>query len=58
MINFNYTFEKLKKDIQSLFNFDKLDLYRGFDWKKEFKAPTDYCFGLKVSIVHHFSNNY
>lgn len=34
--------------MQCLFNFEKLDLYYGFDWRKEFKAPTDSCFALKV----------
>ena len=48
----------MQKDIQSLFNFDKLDLYRGFDWKKEFKAPSDFCFGLKYPQIQKVSPKY
>ncbi len=48
----------MQKDIQSLFNFDKLDIYRGFDWKKEFKAPTDHCFGLKYPQIQKVSPKY
>lgn len=49
---------KTKKDMQCLFNFDKLDLYYGIDWKKEFKAPTDFCFALKYPQVQKKSSKY
>lgn len=34
--------------MQCLFNFDKLDIFNAVDWKREYKAPSDYCFALKV----------
>ncbi|CAF0777563.1 unnamed protein product [Brachionus calyciflorus] len=49
---------KSKKEMQSLFNFDKLDLYLGLDWKKELKSPTDSCFALKYPQVQKKSSKY
>ncbi len=47
-----------KKDLQCLFNFDKLDLYHGIGWMKELKAPTDFCFALKHPQVQKKSSKY
>ncbi|RNA39386.1 ras-associated and pleckstrin homology domains-containing 1-like isoform X1 [Brachionus plicatilis] len=49
---------KSKKDMQCLFNFDKLDLYYGLEWKKELKAPTDSCFALKYPQVQKKSSKF
>lgn len=49
---------KNKKDLQCLFNFDKLDLYFGIDWRKKFKAPTNSCFALKLPQVQKKSSKY
>lgn len=35
------------KDLVCLATFDVNHVYYGVGWKKRFKAPTDYCFGLK-----------
>lgn len=32
-----------------LVQFEDYDLYRGMNFKKMLKAPTDFCFGLRVS---------
>ena len=37
---------------------EKLDLYYGIDWKKEFKAPTDSCFALKYPQIQKKSSKY
>ena len=47
-----------KKDLQCLFSFDKLDLYHGVGWVKEFKAPTDFCFALKHPQVQKKSSKF
>lgn len=44
--------------MQCLFNFDKLDLYFGIEWKKELKAPTHSCFALKYPQVQKKSSKY
>lgn len=44
--------------MQCLFNFEKLDLYFGLDWKKELKAPTDSCFALKYPQVQKKSSKF
>jgi hypothetical protein len=41
-----------------LFNFDKLDLYYGIEWRKEFKSPTDFCFALKYPQVQKKASKY
>lgn len=44
--------------MQCLFIFDKLDLYYGMDWRKEFKAPSEFCFALKYPQVQKKSSKY
>lgn len=36
------------KDLVCLQTFDVVDVYVGVAWKKKYKAPTTYCFALKV----------
>ncbi|BES99889.1 Growth factor receptor-bound protein [Nesidiocoris tenuis] len=43
------------KDLQCLATFDLNTVYYGVDWKKKFKAPTDFCFALKPPAVQDFS---
>lgn len=33
--------------MQCITSFDQVEIYRGFGWKKKFKAPTEHCFALK-----------
>lgn len=42
----------MQKGLECLLTFEKLDLYYGINWKKEFKSPTDFCFGLKVKYLY------
>ncbi|GJQ82811.1 hypothetical protein Trydic_g13513 [Trypoxylus dichotomus] len=46
-----YYFQKEKvrsaKDLICLMTFESNQVYYGLGWKKKFKAPTDYCFGIK-----------
>ena len=49
---------KGKKDLQCLFSFDKLDLYSGVDWRREYRAPTDFGFALKYPQVQKKSSKY
>ena len=38
----------------SLQQLDYVDIYRGRGWKKKYKAPSDYCFALKVQFCRIF----
>lgn len=38
---------KLLKDLVCLATFDVNEIYTGINWKKKFKAPTDFCFAIK-----------
>ena len=38
---------KTSKDLLCLCTFDVNQVYYGVGWKRKFKAPTDFCFGIK-----------
>lgn len=46
-----YYFQKEKaksaKDLVCLATFENNQVYYGIGWKKKYKAPTDFCFGIK-----------
>ena len=39
--------KKTSKDLLCLCTFDVNQVYYGVGWKRKFKAPTDFCFGIK-----------
>ena len=39
--------KKTSKDLQCLCTFDVNQVYYGVGWNRKFKAPTDFCFGIK-----------
>merc|ERR1719319_1657502 len=39
--------KKTSKDLVCLTTFDMNQIYYGVGWKKKYKSPTDYCFGIK-----------
>lgn len=38
---------KTMKDLVCLATFEVNDIYLGLNWKKKYKAPSDYCFAIK-----------
>ncbi|XP_076349372.1 uncharacterized protein LOC143246476 isoform X3 [Tachypleus tridentatus] len=38
---------KLSKDLVCLTGFGVNNIYKGFGWRKKYKAPTDFCFAIK-----------
>ncbi|XP_022237619.1 ras-associated and pleckstrin homology domains-containing protein 1-like isoform X2 [Limulus polyphemus] len=38
---------KLSKDLVCLTGFEVNNIYKGFGWRKKYKAPTDFCFAIK-----------
>ena len=41
---------KPTSDVTCLQKLDMVEVYYGIDWKKKYKAPSDYGFALKVNI--------
>ena len=39
--------KKTSKDLLCLCTFDVNQVYYGVGWKRKFKSPTDFCFGIK-----------
>ena len=35
------------KTLTLLAEFSKVDVYRGFNWRKKMRSPSDFCFALK-----------
>ena len=44
------------KFLQLLVQFDEYELYHGINFKKTLKAPTQFCFALRVSRQHMQKN--
>lgn len=40
------------RDLVCFVQFDNLNIYYGKDFKNKYKAPTDFCFVLKVRIKY------
>lgn len=38
---------KTSKELVCLATFDNNEVYRGLNWKRKYKSPTDYCFAIK-----------
>jgi amyloid beta A4 precursor protein-binding family B protein 1-interacting protein len=52
--NTNFLFfilHRFQKDLVCLAKFENVELFFGFDWKKKFKSPSDFCFALKVILL-------
>ena len=47
--NILLTYFQSSRDLVCLQQLDYVDIYRGRGWKKKYKAPSDYCFALKVN---------
>ncbi|KAI3384897.1 hypothetical protein SNEBB_011142 [Seison nebaliae] len=45
-------------DLQPILDFSNNEIYYGIDWKRKFKAPTNYCFGMKSVQVQKKSSTY
>ena len=43
------------KDLQRIVDFKNVEIYSGLHYRKRFKAPTDFCFTLKVRFWGIFS---
>ncbi|XP_076361098.1 uncharacterized protein LOC143252606 isoform X2 [Tachypleus tridentatus] len=42
---------KLSKDLVCLTSFEENNVYRGFNWRKKYKSPTDFGFAIKNSEI-------
>ncbi|CAJ0578955.1 unnamed protein product, partial [Mesorhabditis spiculigera] len=50
--------KKSSKDMECLMNFHSYQVYSGFDWKKKYKAPTEWCICIKLTALQIKRSSY
>ncbi|CAJ0943134.1 unnamed protein product, partial [Mesorhabditis belari] len=50
--------KKTSKDLQCLMNLHSYQVYSGFEWKKKYKAPTEWCICIKLTALQIKRSSY